>query len=201
MKKVIYILVLLICPFSIQAQDLKIILFGDSLMAGYGLDSPNHLDKFLEQDLLKLGLRSKVTNASVSGDTSNTGLNRLNWSLQDNYDLFILGLGANDMLRGIPPEITKNNLENIIKRVLDKNMSILLTGMLAPSSYGKVYQKSFNQIYTNLASEFKIYYYPFLLEGVALKPDLNQTDGKHPNAKGIKLISQQLATKIKNIIN
>ena len=76
-------------------------------MAGYGLDSSNHLDRFLEEDLLKLNIKSKIINASVSGDTSSGGLSRLNWSLQDDYDLFILGLGANDMLRGIAPEITK----------------------------------------------------------------------------------------------
>ena len=201
MKKILYILVLFISPLSIQAQDFKIILFGDSLMAGYGLDSSNHLDRFLEEDLLKLNIKSKIINASVSGDTSSGGLNRLNWSLQDDYDLFILGLGANDMLRGINPEVTKNNLINIIKAVLDKNIPILLTGMQAPSSYGKAYQKSFNEIYSNLVKEFEISYYPFLLEGVALNPELNQADGKHPNIKGVKIISQNLAKKINNLKN
>ena len=201
MKKILYILVFLISPLSIQAQDFKIILFGDSLMAGYGLDSSNHLDRFLEEDLLKLNIKSKIINASVSGDTTSGGLNRLNWSLQDDYDLFILGLGANDMLRGINPEVTKNNLINIIKAVLDKNIPILLTGMRAPSSYGKAYQKSFNEIYSNLVKEFKISFYPFLLEGVALNPELNQADGKHPNIKGVKIISQNLAKKIINLLN
>ena len=138
---------MLFSSLSTQAQDFKIILFGDSLMAGYGLDSPNHLDRLLEEDLLKFNIQSKITNGSVSGDTTSGGLNRLNWSLQDDYDLFILGLGANDMLRGIAPEITKKNLANIIKTVLDKNIPILLTGMQAPSSYGNKYQKSFNKIY------------------------------------------------------
>jgi len=201
MKKILYILILFISPLSIQAQDFKIILFGDSLMAGYGLDSSNHLDRFLEEDLLKLNIKSKIINASVSGDTSSGGLNRLNWSLQDDYDLFILGLGANDMLRGINPEVTKNNLINIIKTVLDKNIPILLTGMQAPSSYGNAYQKSFNEIYSNLAEEFEISYYSFLLEGVALNPELNQADGKHPNIKGVKIISQNLAKKINNLKN
>jgi acyl-CoA thioesterase-1 len=170
-------------------------------MAGYGLDNSNHLDRLLEEDLLKLNIQSNVINASVSGDTSRGGLNRLNWSLQDDYNLFILGLGANDMLRGIAPEITKKNLENIIKTVLEKNIPILLTGMQAPSSYGDIYQKSFNEIYSNLAAEFEISYYPFLLEGVALNPELNQGDGKHPNIKGIKIISRNLAKKINNLLN
>ena len=170
-------------------------------MAGYGLDQSSHLDRLLEKDLLDRGIASKITNASVSGDTSNGGLNRLNWSLQDDYDLFILGLGANDMLRGISPETTKANLKEIIKIVQKKNISILLTGMQAPSSYGQDYQSSFNSIYPQLAEEHDIYLYPFLLEGVALNADLNQSDGKHPNKRGIALISKKIAEKLKKILN
>ena len=170
-------------------------------MAGYGLDQSSHLDRFLEKDLLDRGIASKITNASVSGDTSNGGLNRLNWSLQDDYDLFILGLGANDMLRGISPETTKSNLEEIIKIIQKNNIPILLTGMRAPSSYGQDYQSSFNTIYPQLAEEYDISFYPFFLEGVALNADLNQSDGKHPNSRGIALISKKIAKKIKKIIN
>ena len=170
-------------------------------MAGYGLDQSSHLDRLLEKDLLDRGIASKITNASVSGDTSNGGLNRLNWSLQDDYDLFILGLGANDMLRGISPETTKANLKEIIKIVQKKNISILLTGMQAPSSYGQDYQSSFNSIYPQLAEEHDIYLYPFLLEGVALNADLNQSDGKHPNKRGIALISKKIAENLKKILN
>ena len=201
MKKIVYILIFLISPLSLQAQDYKIILFGDSLMAGYGLDSADHLNLYLEKDLQSLNIQSSITNASVSGDTTSGGLNRLNWSLQDDYDLFVLGLGANDMLRGIAPEITKTNLSKIIEAVLDKNIKILLTGMQAPNSYGSDYQQSFNDIYPNLAEEFKISFYPFLLEGVALIPELNQSDGKHPNREGIQIISKNLANTIKSIIN
>ena len=201
MKKIIFIVVLLVCPILTQAQDLKIILFGDSLMAGYGLDPSNHLDRLLEKDLLDQGIVSQITNASVSGDTSNGGLNRLSWSLQDDYDLFILGLGANDMLRGISPETTKSNLEEIIKIVQKKNIPTLLTGMQAPSSYGQDYQSTFNSIYPQLAEEYQIFLYPFLLEGVALNAELSQSDGKHPNSKGIALISKKIAEKIKNILN
>jgi len=170
-------------------------------MAGYGLDQPYHLDRLLEKDLLEQGITSQITNASVSGDTSNGGLNRLNWSLQEDYDLFILGLGANDMLRGISPETTKSNLEEIIKTVKKKNISILLTGMQAPSSYGQDYQSSFNSIYPQLADEYQIFLYPFFLEGVALNTKLNQSDGKHPNSRGIALISKKIAEKIIKIMN
>tara|TARA_Y100001970_G_scaffold30069_1_gene37295 strand:- start:352 stop:957 length:606 start_codon:yes stop_codon:yes gene_type:complete len=201
MKKVVYILIFLISPLSLQAQDYKIILFGDSLMAGYGLDSSDHLNLYLEKDLQALNIQNIITNASVSGDTTSGGLNRLNWSLQDDYDLFVIGLGANDMLRGIAPEVTKNNLSKIIETVLNKDIKILLTGMQAPNSYGSEYQQSFNNIYPTLAEEFKISLYPFLLEGVALIPELNQSDGKHPNKEGIQIISKNLATKINDIIN
>lgn len=201
MKKIVYILIFLISPLSLQAQDYKIILFGDSLMAGYGLESADHLNLYLEKDLQSLNIQSSITNASVSGDTTSGGLNRLNWSLQDDYDLFVLGLGANDMLRGIAPEITKTNLSKIIDTVLDKDIKLLLTGMQAPNSYGSDYQQSFNDIYPNLAEEFKISLYPFLLEGVALIPELNQSDGKHPNKEGIQIISKNLADTIKSIIN
>ena len=201
MKKIVYILIFLISPLSLQAQDYKIILFGDSLMAGYGLESADHLNLYLEKDLQSLNIQSSITNASVSGDTTSAGLNRLNWSLQDDYDLFVLGLGANDMLRGIAPEITKTNLSKIIDTVLDKDIKLLLTGMQAPNSYGSDYQQSFNDIYSNLAEEFKISLYPFLLEGVALIPELNQSDGKHPNKEGIQIISKNLANTIKSIID
>ena len=201
MKKIVYILIFLISPISLQAQDYKIILFGDSLMAGYGLENAHHLNLYLEKDLQALNIQSIITNASVSGDTTSGGLNRLNWSLQDDYDLFVLGLGANDMLRGIAPEVTKANLSKIIETVLNKNIKILLTGMQAPNSYGSEYQQSFNDIYPTLAEEFQISLYPFLLEGVALIPELNQSDGKHPNKEGIQIISKNLANTIKNIVN
>lgn len=170
-------------------------------MAGYGLEETYHLDRLLQQDLAALNISNQVVNASVSGDTSNGGLNRLAWSLQDNYDLFILGLGANDMLRGLSPETTKANLELIIQFVQEKEIPILLTGMVAPSAYGKEYQNQFNSLYPDLAEQYNLAFYPFLLEGVALNPELNQSDGKHPNQEGIQLISQKLAEKIKKIIN
>jgi acyl-CoA thioesterase-1 len=201
MRKIIYFFVVLLTTSLTQAQEFKIILFGDSLMAGYGLEETYHLDRLLQQDLAALNISNQVVNASVSGDTSNGGLNRLAWSLQDNYDLFILGLGANDMLRGLSPETTKANLELIIQFVQEKEIPILLTGMVAPSAYGKEYQNQFNSLYLDLAEQYNLAFYPFLLEGVALKPELNQSDGKHPNQEGIQLISQKLAKIIKKIIN
>jgi len=170
-------------------------------MAGYGLDPEFHLHHLLQSDLANLGITSTITNASVSGDTSNMGLNRLEWSLEEGYDLFVLGLGANDMLRGIEPEITKLNLEKIIKNVQSKNISILILGMQAPSSYGEEYQKNFNEIYFDLSNKYNLILMPFYLEGVALNPDLNLEDGKHPNEKGIAKISKNLSNIIKKNYN
>jgi acyl-CoA thioesterase-1 len=201
MRNCLYICILILCTAITNAKEFKIILYGDSLMAGYGLDPEFHLHHLLQSDLANLGITSTITNASVSGDTSNMGLNRLEWSLEEGYDLFVLGLGANDMLRGIEPEITKLNLEKIIKNVQSKNISILILGMQAPSSYGEEYQKNFNEIYFDLSNKYNLFLMPFYLKGVALNPDLNLEDGKHPNEKGIAKISKNLSNIIKNNYN
>ena len=122
----------------------KIVLFGDSLMAGYGLKKEDHLSTILENELTKKGYDIKIINASVSGDTSSGGLNKINWTLSEkDIDILILGLGANDMLRGIKPEETKKNLEEIIKITLNKKINLILAGMVAPTSYGEIYKKEF----------------------------------------------------------
>tara|TARA_B100000886_G_scaffold89965_1_gene59326 strand:+ start:183 stop:815 length:633 start_codon:yes stop_codon:yes gene_type:complete len=175
----------------------KIVLFGDSLMAGYGLEKKDHLSTILQHSLKNKGYDVKVINASISGDTTNGGLNRLNWTLEErDLGIFILCLGANDMLRGLKPEIIKDNLRNIIMIVKKRKIKILLAGMLAQRSYGLEYKSEFDKIYEDLAREFKIFYIPFLLEGVALKKEYNLPDGKHPNKKGIKIISNNIQKEI-----
>ena len=194
---------LLIClvPASLLAES-RIVLYGDSLMAGYGLTQKHHLSTILENNLISQGINVKVINASVSGDTSAGGLNRLNWILsEDKIDLFILGLGANDMLRGISPEETENNLEKIIQKVSEKNINLILAGMIAPKSHGKDYKNKFDLIYKNLSAQFNLKLVPFLLEGVALNPDLNLEDGRHPNERGILIVSKNLEKKILEILN
>lgn len=171
-------------------------------MAGYGLPEDQHLSFQLENDLrLKYNLETKVINGSVSGDTSSSGLNRLEWTLQGEVSLVILCLGANDMLRGIKPETIKNNLQKIINIIKGKNINILLAGIQSPESYGDIYKKEFDQIYQELANENNLSLMPFLLEGVALNPFLNQPDGMHPNFKGIKIISNSLSKYIGNYKN
>ena len=166
-------------------------------MAGYGLPKEQHLSVIL-QDSLKLdGHNIDVVNGSVSGSTSSSGLNIAEWTLSDsNIDLMILCLGANDMLRGIDPKETKNNLKAIIKIGKSKNIKIILVGMIAPTSYGDKYKKYFDKIFSNLSKEYKLQLVPFLLEGVAQKPEFNLSDGMHPNNKGTIIISNTLKKAI-----
>ena len=200
-KCIIKIIILCLVAFGANAEN-KVVLFGDSLMAGYGLNKEDHLSTVLQKNLNNNGLDVKVVNASVSGDTTAGGLNRINWTLSEkNIDILVLGLGANDMLRGIKPNETKENLEKIIKIIIDKNIKIILTGMIAPESHGKEYRDKFNKIYVNLSDKYNLIFLPFLLEGVALKPELNLEDGMHPNPKGVQIISKNIEKKITSIIN
>ncbi len=169
-------------------------------MAGYGLPNEHHLSVVLEQRLKDQGKNIKVINGSVSGSTSSGGLNRAEWSLSDeDIDLMILGLGANDMLRGISPNETEQNLEKIIKIAQSKNIKVILAGMLAPTSHGIEYKKNFDKIYPDISKKYNIPLIPFLLEGVALNPDLNQSDGMHPNKEGTIVISQTLEKTLNTV--
>ena len=181
----------------------KVVLFGDSLMAGYGLPKEHHLSLVLENNLKKDGLNIKVINGSVSGSTSSGGLNRAEWSLSETgIDLIILGLGANDMLRGIQPNETEKNLEAIINIANNKQIKIIIAGMVAPKSHGYEYKKNFDAIYPKLSKKYNLPLIPFLLEGVALDPSLNQQDGIHPNKDGTIIISKTLQKIIiKNLLS
>ena len=175
----------------------KIVLFGDSLMSGYGLEKKFHLSTILEKSLREKDFDVSVINASVSGDTTSGGLNRLNWLLEKRkIDIVVLCLGANDMLRGIKPSIIKKNLNKILEILQNKKVNILLAGMLSQESFGEEYKSKFDSIYPELAKKFKISFLPFLLDGVALNPELNLNDGKHPNPKGVIQISENLEKKL-----
>ena len=180
----------------------KVVLFGDSLMAGYGLPNEHHLSVILEQNLKAKGLNIKVINGSVSGSTSSGGLNRVEWTLSEpDIDLMILSLGANDMLRGIKPEETQKNLEGIITAAQNLNIKIMLAGMIAPNSHGAEYKKAFDEIYPYLSKKYNLPLIPFLLEGVALNPEFNQSDGMHPNKEGTLIISKTLGDMITKNLN
>jgi acyl-CoA thioesterase-1 len=193
MKKILIIIFYLIFIFKSEAfARMRIILFGDSLMAGYGLTKPDHLSEALKSELKNLNIESEIINGSVSGDTTKGGLNRINWTLEDKANLIILGLGANDMLRGIDPSEIKVNLNQIILKIKAKNVPVILAGIISPESYGKNYKEKFDNIYPSLAKEHNLILMPFLLQDVALNSKLNLEDGKHPNREGVKIMAKNL---------
>ena len=166
-------------------------------MAGYGLPNEKHLSVVLQRNLVSEGHNIEVVNGSVSGSTSAGGLNIAEWTLtESDIDLMILCLGANDMLRGINPKETKNNLEKIIKITKDKDITVIIAGMIAPISYGLNYKQTFDKIFADLAKKYELQLVPFLLEGVAQKPEFNLSDGMHPNDQGTIIISNTLKDAI-----
>ena len=180
----------------------KILLFGDSLMSGYGLPEEHHLSVVLEDNLKSEGYNIEVINGSISGNTSLDGLDRIKETLSElDVDLIILGLGANDMLRKINPKQTEQNLEKMIKIIQDKNINLILAGMVASPSNGLSYKKKFDKTFSNLAKKYDIQLIPFLLHGVALKPELNLSDGMHPNEKGVLIISETIKKSVIKILD
>lgn len=177
---------------SSTAEPARIVAFGDSLMAGYGLAPGESFPEKLEQSLRERGHDVVITNAGVSGDTSTGGLQRLDWSVPDDTDLVILELGANDMLRGISPDITRSNLDEMIARLEEREIDVLLAGMLAAPNLGPDYAAAFNPIYPDLAHQYELQLYPFFLDGVAAQPELLLGDGMHPNARGIDMMVERM---------
>lgn len=165
---------------------LTLVVLGDSLSAGYGLPKEDAFPAQLEQALIAKGYQVRVVNAGISGDTSAGGAARLEWSIADEPDLVIIQLGANDALRGLSPAETRANLVAIITGLQQRQIAVLLAGMLAPRNMGRDYYNSFDKIYPDLEREFAIPLYPFFLEGVAGKPELNLADGIHPNVDGVR---------------
>ncbi|HET6252843.1 MAG TPA: arylesterase [Puia sp.] len=180
-------------PSSPETPGKKtIIFFGNSLTAGYGLDSGQAFPTLIGHRLDSLRLPYKVINAGISGETSAGGKSRLNWTLRQPADIFVLELGANDGLRGIPVNSTRDNLQSIIDTVRHKYPSckILLAGMLVPPSMGSTYGDAFHEMFPQLAKRNNISLIPFLLDGVGGNPALNQGDGIHPNFAGEKIVTE-----------
>ena len=175
-----------------HARELKLLAFGDSLIAGYGLPKKDGFSDQLEATLNHAGIRLKVINAGVSGDTSAGGLSRIDWALGANPDAILLELGANDSLRGIDPAITKMNLQKILTKLQKIGVPILFAGMIAPPNMGKEYGLEFEKVYLELAEANEVIFYRFFLEGVAGVPELNQEDGIHPNKEGVLKIVKKI---------
>lgn len=180
----------------------KIIAFGDSLTAGFGLSEKESYPYLLQEKLKADGYDFEVVNAGVSGDTSLGGLERSDWVLdQENAKILILELGANDLIRGVPVDRMKTNLDKIIRKAKARNLKILFCGMLAPPTMGAKYQRDFTMAFPDLASENKIEFLPFLLENIALKKELNQADGIHPNAVGARIMADNIYKALKPMLS
>lgn len=178
----------------------KILVFGDSLVAGYGIPLEQAFPAQLEARLKKEGENVTVINAGVSGDTTSGGLTRLEWTLAQNPDYVILELGANDMLRGTDPEVTRDNLRKMLEILKQKKIPVLLAGMKALPNYGIPYMLKFNGLYKPLAKKYDAVYYPFFLEDVATKQNLQLEDGMHPNPAGVAVIVENILPKVKDLL-
>ena len=179
---------------------LKIVAFGDSLVAGYGLPTKDAFPTKLERALQAKGIKVEIENAGVSGDTSSGGLSRLEWSIPDGTDAVILELGANDMLRGVDPKITRKSLDAILAKLKERNIAVLLCGMRAAPNLGADFAAAFDKLYAELAGKYDTVFYPFFLDGVAAQAKYSQRDGIHPNAAGVDQIVASILPKAEELV-
>lgn len=185
-----------------ETSSKTILFFGNSLTAGYGLDTKESFPSLIQDRLDSLKLEYTVINAGLSGETTSGGKNRLDWVLKQNVDIFVLELGANDGLRGIPLKETRNNLQTIIDVVRAKNSEtrIVLAGMQIPPNMGQEYTQEFRTIFPDLATKNNLQLIPFLLNGVAGISDLNLPDGIHPTAEGQKIVRDNVWAVLKELL-
>jgi acyl-CoA thioesterase I len=174
------------------AKPVKMVVLGDSLSAGLGLPARAAFPARLQKALSDKGMKVDMVNAGVSGDTASGGRDRLDWSVAEGTDAVIVELGANDALRGTDPAVTRAALADILKRLKDRKVAVLLCGMVAPPNYGSEYAAKFNAIYPELSKSLDVPLYPFFLEGVAADAKLNQADGIHPTAEGVDIIVKNI---------
>ena len=182
---------LLVAVSPARAQS-TIVAFGDSLTAGYGLPAAQSYPALLERALIERGHDVKIINAGVSGDTSADARNRARFTLKTKPQIVIVAFGGNDALRGLPPKAMRENLDFVLQAARDAGAAPVLAGMLAPVNLGESYGRDFAAVFVDLAQKHAAVFYPFLLEGVALNPDLNQADGIHPNADGAREIARRI---------
>ncbi|MGO7183085.1 arylesterase [Rhizobium brockwellii] len=194
------IAVSLILATAANARTINLVGFGDSLMAGYQLPPGDGFPEKLQAALKAKGIDVTIANAGVSGDTTTGGLARIDWSVPDGTDGVILELGANDALRGIPPEESAKNLDQMIIRLKERGIAVLLAGIIAPPNMGADYAARFNPIYQKLSEKHGLPLYAFFLDGVALEAGLKLDDGMHPNAKGIDVMVEKMEPAVTNFV-
>jgi len=187
---------------AVEVKKKIIVFFGNSLTAGYGLSPSQAFPAVIQKKIDSLGLPYQVINAGVSGETSSGGKTRIDWILKQPVDIFVLELGANDGLRGIPLSATRKNLQDIVDKVIAKNPNtkLLFAGMQIPPNMGQTYTTEFRNIYTELAEKNKMILVPFLLEGVGGEPKLNQEDGIHPTAEGHRIVAENLWRSLQKML-
>ena len=173
---------------------------GDLLVAGFGLRAEDAFPPRLQQALAARGLEVEIVNAGISGDTATDGLARLDWSAPEGTDAVIIELGTNDGLRGIDPAVTRNALEAMLRRLKERRIPVLLCGMLAPRNMGTAYVRAFDGIFPSLAATYNVLFYPFFLDGVVTDFSLNQGDGLHPSAAGVRVIVTRILPKVEELI-
>ena len=176
----------------LKAETVHLLALGDSLTQGYGLIEQDGFVPQLRSWLADHGHDVRIVNAGVSGDTTAGGASRLGWSLSEAPDAAIVELGANDGLRGIPTQDTRQNLNAILSALAEQDIPVLFAGMLAPPNMGKEYGADFSRVFEDLSSEHDVIYYPFFLDGVAGDLSLNQPDGIHPNRAGVDVIVERI---------
>jgi acyl-CoA thioesterase-1 len=195
------LLALLAITGPAAAAPVRILALGTSLTQGYGLPPGTEIPALIEDRLKAQGIDAQVINAGVSGDTSAGGLARLDWSLADHPKAAIVELGSNDALRGIAPKVTEKNLAAVLTKLKAAHVPVLLLGMQAPRNLGPEYAREFDPIYPRLARQYGAVLYPFVLDGVALNPKLNQKDGIHPNPAGARIIADRLMPYVKKLLS
>jgi acyl-CoA thioesterase-1 len=186
-----------------KEAEILIVAFGDSLYAGYGLDQKEGFAPELQAALIAAGQDVRVHNAGVSGDTTAAGLRRMDFvldSLSRKPDLVILGLGGNDLLRGLKPADSRANMDAMVKKLQDRGIPVMLTGMLAPPNLGAKFSDEFNIIYPALAKKYDVALYPFFMDGVVGRPELFLPDGLHPTAEGIDIIVGKIAPQVAELL-
>jgi acyl-CoA thioesterase I len=187
-------------PLAQGRTPLKVVALGDSLTAGYGLPDKEGFVPRLQAALAAEGVAADIQNAGVSGDTASDGLARLDWSVPAGTEAVIVELGANDMLRGIKPEVTRQALDTILSRLTAQHIAVLLCGMRAAPNLGAEYGAAFERIYPELAAKYGVPLYPFFLDGVAGDLSLTQHDGLHPDAQGVDVIVQRILPKVQELL-
>ena len=185
---------------TVGANVPRLVALGDSLTAGLGLAADEAYPARLQERLDVAGYHLQIVNAGVSGDTTAGGLRRLEWALDGDAEVLIVALGGNDGLRGLPVDQMKNNLSQIISTATARGVEVLLAGMEAPPNFGEAYTAAFRDVFHQLAREHNVELVPFLLEGVAGVPELNQSDGIHPNAEGATRVAEHLWPAVESLV-